>query len=189
MDKKILRKNYLNLRKKTFNETINKKIISNFYNSKLCNASKSIMVYVSYNEEINTHDLISKLLSNDKEVITPFCNTIDHTLLLYKIYNFPKDFTKNVYGILEVIPDKGELVSEDSLDLIIVPGLAFTPKGYRLGYGGGYYDRLLNSINQKNCKTVGLIRESFIVDDLPIELHDKKVDFLITEKRVLKTLL
>ncbi|MEG0494712.1 MAG: 5-formyltetrahydrofolate cyclo-ligase, partial [Eubacterium sp.] len=67
-------------------------------------------------------------------------------------------------------------------DLVIVPGMAFTESGNRMGFGGGYYDRFLETI-RNDCHTAALVREDFIYDAIPMEAHDKSVDTIITEKR------
>jgi len=69
--------------------------------------------------------------------------------------------------------------------LVIVPGIAFDKKGYRIGYGHGYYDRFLK-ILKKDVKKIGLAFEIQVVDEIPEEEHDVPVDIVVTEKRVLK---
>ena len=90
-----------------------------------------------------------------------------------------KDTVKNKYGILE----PNEYASEfpiDEIDALIVPGLAFTLDGRRLGYGGGYYDRLL-SMDSFTAYAIGFCFKFQIIRDLPTETHDRKVDNIITD--------
>ena len=71
-------------------------------------------------------------------------------------------------------------VSIDLLDALIVPGLAFTLDGKRLGYGGGYYDKLLSMKFFRAC-TIGFCFKFQIIEDLPTEVHDRNVDYIITD--------
>ena len=116
-------------------------------------------------------------------MVVPICNTADHTIILSEILNFPGDLEEGHYGILEVKDDCRRVVAPEKLDLVLVPGMAFTEAGNRMGFGGGYYDRFLETI-RPDCKTVALIREDFIYDEIPMEPHDKSVDIIITEDRV-----
>lgn len=84
------------------------------------------------------------------------------------------------FGILE--PQDGREVRPEKIDVFLVPGLAFTPDGRRLGYGGGYYDRVLGDAR----RAVGLAFDRQIVDDLPTEAHDVRVHAVVTDERVLR---
>jgi 5-formyltetrahydrofolate cyclo-ligase len=78
-------------------------------------------------------------------------------------------------------PDTAPIIAPEELDLVIVPALAYDSAGYRLGYGGGYYDRYLHDIP---AFTVGLARERLIVGELPTEQHDIAVKCVVTEDAV-----
>ncbi|MDR3253687.1 MAG: 5-formyltetrahydrofolate cyclo-ligase, partial [Endomicrobium sp.] len=82
----------------------------------------------------------------------------------------------------EIIPD--DIVKQDNIDLIFVPGLAFDVLGYRMGYGKGYYDRWLKNLPSE--KIVGLAYDFQIADKLPSEKYDIPVGLIITEKRVIR---
>jgi 5-formyltetrahydrofolate cyclo-ligase len=84
------------------------------------------------------------------------------------------------FGVREPAPNLAHAVSPDEIDLILVPGVAFTADGARLGRGGGYYDRLLASLQGHICK-IGVCFDLQILAQLPIEPHDQHVDFLATE--------
>ncbi len=75
------------------------------------------------------------------------------------------------------------VIRKEDIDLVIVPGLAFDKAGYRLGYGGGYYDRYLSGLS---LRTIGLCPEQRLLSDIPRETHDQKVQMLITETRILR---
>ena len=117
------------------------------------------------------------MLSKSKKKIVPkiFCGE----LKFFQIKDLYKDTKKNKYGILEPNQHASEF-SIDKIDALIVPGLAFTLDGKRLGYGGGYYDKLLSNKAFK-AFSIGFCFSFQIKKDLPTESHDKKVDYVITD--------
>lgn len=88
------------------------------------------------------------------------------------------------WGIREPVADPARAVAPDAVDLILVPGTAFTRDGRRLGRGGGYYDRLLAGLSPATCK-IGVCFDFQIVPALPTEPHDQSVDFVATESGLL----
>ena len=90
------------------------------------------------------------------------------------------ELAPGAFGVREPAADPAHAVPPDALDLILVPGVAFTRDGARLGRGGGFYDRLLASLPAHTCK-IGVCFDSQLVAELPIEPHDQHVDFLATE--------
>jgi 5-formyltetrahydrofolate cyclo-ligase len=98
--------------------------------------------------------------------------------LVFHVFD-PERLIPHRYGMLE--PDPGLPVVEPSqADLILVPGLAFTRTGYRLGYGGGYYDRLLSTL--RHTPTLGACFQALLLAEIPREAHDVPVGFVVTEE-------
>ena len=81
------------------------------------------------------------------------------------------------------VPDHTDITDLSNLDVIIVPGLVYDKKGYRLGYGKGYYDRLLK---KTKALKVGVCFDLFLIEDLPVENHDEAVDIIVTDQQILK---
>lgn len=183
-EKKLLRKELLKKReemsdefiKNTSNKIFDKISIMDCYKN-----AKTIMIYVTYNKELITYDFINRMISDGKRVITPTCRR-DHTMALCVTKSFPDGFEKTKLGIWEIPEESAELVSEDELDLIISPGIAFTLEGKRLGYGGGYYDRLFEKIRD-DCLILCPTFDSFFIEDIPMEEHDRFADILISESK------
>ncbi len=95
----------------------------------------------------------------------------------------PVDLHSGAFGIPE--PAGGALVPIAGLDLLVVPGVAFDLTGHRLGYGKGFYDRVLHDPDRR-CLLVGLCFEEQLVNQLPAENHDVRMDLLVTEQRMLR---
>ena len=145
-------------------------------------SSHSILFYVSYDNEVFTHQMIKDSLSLGKHVIVPYVDMEKKQLNLSKLYHW-QDLSLGTYGILEPKQEYIHQVSVGDVDLIIVPGIVFDCMGQRIGHGLGYYDRLL----QKGIRTlkIGLAFELQLVENIPAEKHDMRVDAIITEKRLI----
>lgn len=140
-----------------------------------------ILFYISYDNEVFTHDMIKECLTK-KVVIVPKSVKEIRSLILSKLENWD-DLELGAYSILEPREDKIIEVLIDDIDLIIIPGLGFDEKGRRIGHGMGYYDKLI----KKSTKAlhIGLAFECQIVEQIPTSKHDVPVDKIITEKRVI----
>lgn len=143
--------------------------------------SQTIHCFVSMNDrkEVNTHDLIKELLSQNKEVIVPITDFETGELKNSKLKSL-EELQPNKWGVLE----PAILNSfRTKIDIILVPLLAADKHFNRLGYGKGFYDRFLKSAS---VLKVGLVFEEFILSQIPIEDFDEKLDILITEKKILR---
>ena len=188
MDKKSLREQIINKRAgfdSNYVKNVSKRIFDAIKKMDIYKKSDVIMVYVSFMNEVNTHDFIIYALKEGKTVITPICNNENKTLMLAKTFEFPKGFKKTKYGILEIPKTKAVVVDIKDIDLIITPGLAFTSSGKRLGYGGGFYDRLLSE-KRSDVLTVCSAYKEFVLNDLPTDEHDVGVDYLVTDEEIIK---
>lgn len=139
-----------------------------------------IMVYLSFNWEINTGPIVEDLWQAGKEVFVPVVDKPTGALIP-TAYARETTMTAADFGILE--PVGSATIDPSSLDLVLVPGLAFTKEGYRIGYGGGYYDRFLKTTQ---ALRVGLCYSEFLVPKLPLDTWDKPVHFIATEKGVFR---
>ena len=152
-----------------------------FENLLKCEAFKNasiILTYVSTDTEVCTEKIIEYCFQNNIKIAVPRCNK-NHNMNFYW-YNSSTDFEISSYGIKEPIPGKNNLASFLENAVCIVPGLAFDYYGYRLGYGGGYYDRFLSE--HKRLKTIGLCYSENMIDKLVTDKYDQPVDYIITEK-------
>lgn len=156
---------------------IDRSITQNLINSALYLQSDMILIYVSVGSEVDTTDIILHSLSVGKKVAVPYCFKDD--MEFYEISAFD-DLTENQFGIptVDINSAKKAILTKETL--CIVPAYAFDKRGYRLGYGGGYYDRFLAA---DIVRSVGLCRNRFFVDSLPSEEHDIKTDIILTEDK------
>ena len=112
--------------------------------------AKTIATYLSFPHEFQTQALIERVLKDGKKVLIP--KTYPKGRMEFVVYN-PQQLVKTSFGLLEPQGDL-EVVEPSQIDLIHVPGLAFTTEGYRIGYGGGYYDRYLEHFAGHTMSTI-----------------------------------
>lgn len=145
--------------------------------------AKTILFYASFRSEVDTIEMIKISLSHGKQIILPRVDKENKKLLLYKIKDI-NELAQGYMGILEPPVSEGKLTGLDDIDLIIIPGTAFDVSGSRLGYGAGFYDRLLAGMKKK-IPIIAPAYEEQIVDDIPSGPHDVKVTKIITDRRVI----
>ena len=176
MSKKLLRKKILSYRKNNYNNlTLKYYLLKNIL--KKLNLHRNIKIggYVPINYEIDCLDILKKLENSGYKISLPITrkkNKMDFfewsyrdNLLIGKI-GIPEPYSKK-----KVYPD-----------VLLVPLIAFNKKKYRLGYGGGYYDRYIQKLKKiKKILTIGMAFSFQEVEKLPISAHDKKLDFIFTE--------
>jgi len=159
------------------------KIKHRIFEMDLFRNAQTILFYVSYDNEVFTHDMIKESMSMGKTVVVPKSVTKDNTLILSKLTNW-NDLKVGAYNILEPKQDTIKEIPAESIDLILVPGVVFDIHGNRIGHGKGYYDRLLN--DTQKVSHIGLAFETQIVDAVPVEGHDLPVDIIVTEERIIE---
>lgn len=145
-------------------------------------SAKTVLFYVSYDNEVFTHEMIKHCLLLGKKVVVPCTDVKKKQLVLSELHRW-EDLTTCVYNILEPKPECRYDVSFDKIDLVVVPGVVFDCAGQRIGHGHGYYDRLLRKA--PDVLKIGLAFEFQLVDKIPAEKHDVCVNKIITEKRVI----
>lgn len=134
--------------------------------------AKTLLTYVSVGGEADTFALMEAALAQGKAVAVPRCLS-EHRMVFCRISG-AEDLAAGAYGIPEPAPHCPP-AERDPSALCLVPGLAFDRAGNRIGYGGGYYDRFLADFEGV---TVGLVRPDFLLERLPAEQTDRRVDFL-----------
>ena len=138
--------------------------------------------YFPFRNEISTKLIHELLFSLEFEISLPCINNEDENLI-FRNWKTNDELVKNKYSILQPKDD----AIEDYPEMIIVPLVGFSMSGYRLGYGGGYYDRFIDAKNKAGkIITVGFGYTFQEVDNLPVEPHDQKLNWILTEKYLYK---
>ena len=182
--KKKIREKIIIIRKKLSKSEVlekSKKIKKRLYAMTEFKMAKTILFYISYDNEVFTHDMIKECLSN-KKIVVPISDKKNRNLILSELKKWD-DLKPGSYDILEPIPEKISKISSEDIEVIIVPGVVFDINGNRIGHGKGYYDNLLK--NSKKTVNIGLAFEFQILDKIPTEEHDLPVDVIITEERII----
>ncbi|MBB6215770.1 5-formyltetrahydrofolate cyclo-ligase [Anaerosolibacter carboniphilus] len=182
-----IRKEKLSIRKALTAEEVENKSSYIFLQLKkffLVQEAKNISVYVDFRNEVKTNQIIQYFLSVGKNVMVPISIPSTKQMQFSQLLDPAQDLITGNYGILEPKQDAMRIVDPNSLDLILVPGVAFDSHGYRIGYGGGYYDRFFSQQNKK-IPSIALAFDLQIVEEIPMDPFDHPVDYIITETRII----
>ena len=141
-------------------------------------------VYCSYRSEVGTGELIDQLLHLGKTVCVPLCDPATVSMAAVRITDPRMDLLPGYKGIPEPHRQLAstQSIAATNLEVVIVPGAVFDRRGYRLGYGGGYYDRFL-ALEAPQALRIGLAFDLQIVDHLPDAVHDVPMDIVVTERQ------
>ena len=184
LEKKIIRKFLIN-RRKQLSGGYEKKNMSHVHLRPLLNNINSDYVgsYVDYNFELSTNSLNKYLIEKNINICLPKINSQSKEINFFKFSTGTK-LIKNKYNILEP-----EVTNEIIFPkLVLVPLLAFNESGFRLGYGGGFYDKYFSSQEENDITKVGLGFSFQKANEIPIENHDQKLDWILTESYLYKAI-
>jgi len=145
-----------------------------------------VSTYLHIGSEVRTAFILDWLLSNGKRVIVPVTDKVNRRLIFCEIKFPQQELAKGTFGILEPQPEFRRPLPLEQADVILVPGVAWDLRGYRIGYGAGYYDRSINSM-RKFLPKIGLSYQFQIVDRVPNGRFDSRVNKLVTERRIVNT--
>ncbi len=148
-------------------------------------AARTVMFYVDVRTEVRTRDYLATALTHGKKIVVPWCNDRGELELFW--LKSMDDLAIGMYSILEPKPELRGLTDRQvrvaELDLIMVPGVAFTREGARMGHGKGYYDKLLEHA-RPDAPLVALAFECQLFPDIPTQPHDVFMDKIITEATI-----
>lgn len=170
--------------RKAYSETAkaceNKAIAKHLFASESYRSSRTILCYVSFGAEVDTHEIIGQMLSDGKRVCVPRVTDKRGMMQAIEITAW-SDLAAGTYGILEPRGENLTVIDGRDIDLILVPAVGFTRKGERLGMGGGFYDRYLAD---SQAQAMGLAFLCQIKEHLPTDPWDRKMDFIITKEKI-----
>ncbi|WP_042345954.1 5-formyltetrahydrofolate cyclo-ligase [Bacillus massiliigorillae] len=144
--------------------------------------ARTIGLTISNSREIHTKNIIEKAWKEGKKVAIPKCNPSDRSMM-FRFFNDFSQLESVYYDLLEPIMEETVEAGTDDLELMIVPGVVFDERGFRIGYGGGYYDRYLEAFKGP---TVSLLLPTQLVSEIPRNQYDIPVQTLILPSGVHK---
>ena len=147
--------------------------------------ARGIACYVSKDTEVDTRVLIRTSLDRGKRVLIPVVKKGEVELFFSEIKDLGKELAPGTFGILEPKPEFVRQVELDEIDLMFVPGIAWDKEGYRLGWGRGYFDRVIQKL-PSHVRTAGLAFNLQLINRVPRDQFDVPVDVVITESRVIR---
>ncbi len=147
----------------------------------------NVMVYITLDNEneVSTAPLINDLFDKGKRIFVPLTVHKTKELIVSELKDLEGDLEIGNFGVMEPKKETTRPVDPSILDLVIVPGVAFDKEGYRIGHGAGYYDRFLPRLSEKTA-TVSLAFDMQLIDKVPTCCHDIAVEYIITEKQLIK---
>lgn len=184
--KAALRKEILGRRNATTKaerSSLSQAIVSEVLGLPAYQGAGTVLAYASFGSELETDGFLRRGLDEGKTLLLPKVDRGKRRLVLFEIKDPESDLQPGVWGIREPRDDLGTPADPGGVDLVLVPGVAFDRRGGRLGYGAGFYDRLLS---EDLCSGAALISGAFdsqMVEEVPNNEHDVPVDLVITETR------
>ncbi len=179
-ERESLRRRLLNQRDNTSGDML--EIAAREIHKRLCKidsfaSAKKIGLYYSIGSEIPTRDIIQNISSSESKVYLP---KIVSDMIEFREIDGVASLEMGQFGIME---PKDSCLSDNNLDIILVPTVAVSPKGIRLGYGHGFYDRYLAKYN---IETISLVLEKQIIRHIPKRADDIPVRWIVTQDRTIK---
>ena len=148
-------------------------------------SARCVMAYMSIGSEFDTAAFVSDLRARRKTLVLPRAPRGSRTLELYTVRDLEHDLAAGVWGIREPRSDICRAAQVDEIDFVLVPGVAFTTRCERLGYGGGFYDQLITQFSRRPPLVAGAFALQ-IVSQLPLSPRDQLIDAVVTEEAIYK---
>ena len=146
--------------------------------------AKVCMMYASMKDEFQTKDFIVEAIKAGKQICLPYVSDKQLKIMHATKINSLDELVEGAYGILTVAKDKLNIINPQDIDFVLVPAVGFDREGYRLGMGGGYYDRYLKMATK--AKLVSGIYSCQLVDEIVKGDYDAQVDFVLTENETIQ---
>jgi 5-formyltetrahydrofolate cyclo-ligase len=146
-------------------------------------SARQVLAYSSFGSEPATAPFLEAVLGAGKALVLPRIDRANRRLALHRVTDLATGLRPGVWGIREPDPARCPPVAVETVDFALVPGVVFDVEGGRIGYGAGYYDRLLAGC----AGGTALVAAAFqlqVVDAVPMAEHDRRVDLVVTEQRL-----
>ena len=146
--------------------------------------ASTVLAYASLGSEFDSTAVLASVLASGRRLVLPRVRRTPWSLSLHVVTVLDQDLVASAWGIREPDPDRCPVLDLRDVDCVLVPGVAFDARGGRLGYGGGFYDRLL-----AGAGGVSLIAAAFslqLVPSVPMAAHDRRVPIIVTESATIR---
>lgn len=148
-------------------------------------AAHTVLGYLNFGSELHSELWVRQALLDGKQVLLPRVNKANKHLELFIVGDLEHDVAAGAWGIREPLLERCEHFNAlGKLDFILLPGVAFDVQGGRLGYGGGFYDKLRGSLPHRPALVAGAFALQ-VVTDIPQERTDRRIDWLVTENETI----
>ena len=162
-----------------------REVEKNFYKLSELKNIKFLLIYMAGTKEVQTIKIINTCLKKNIKIYLPVVDPLKSRIFFYRVSDIGSELEKGPFGIYQPkVYEQNLLKNKNEIDLIVVPGLAFSEKGGRIGSGKGFYDKFLATV--PSCKSIiALAFEYQIVDEIIFNNHDIPVHKIVTEKRII----
>ena len=143
-------------------------------------AARTVLGYMEFGAEFGASQWVRQALADGKRLLLPKVNRATSELDVYRVTDLQRDVAPGLWDIPEPLPQRCAAATLDEVEFILLPGVAFGRDGARLGYGGGFYDKLLARLEHRPA-LVGAAYSLQVVEGIPQEATDRKVEWLVTE--------
>lgn len=157
-----------------------RKIFENFVNSRIFAECNELFLFASLKDEPLTDLIAERSLNENKKIAYPKCTDNNGCMSFYYV-NSHNELKEGLFGVREPINNANKLAVPNSRTVVLVPALAFNPKGFRVGYGKGYYDRYLSKFD---CVSVGICYNELCDLDFSEEKYDISVNYIVNDKKL-----
>ena len=140
----------------------------------------TVAAYASFATEFDTGPFLQQVLARNKRLVLPRVDRDSKRIQFYFVTDLRRSLIPGPWGVREPDPAQCGVADTSQIDFMLVPGVAFTPDCARLGYGGGFYDAAIDEARTDAAKVAAAFAVQ-LVDELPLEAHDQRVDLVVTE--------
>lgn len=165
---------------------LSRAIVESACNLQVYRQARTVLGYLNFGAELVAELWVQQALADGKQVLLPRVNRASRHLDLYRVQDLEHDVAPGSWGIREPVAER--CIKEEApgtVDFILLPGVAFTREGVRLGYGGGFYDKLLAQMSHRPALVAGAFALQ-VVQEIPQENTDRKVEWLVTEDETIR---
>jgi 5-formyltetrahydrofolate cyclo-ligase len=161
--------------------TLSRAIVRDIIETSVYRRSNTVMAYANFGSELQTDEFVRHVLDQGKTLLLPKVNRQKGSLDVYRVRDPVRDLRVGAWGIREPRPDRCVRVAPYAIDFVLVPGVAFDARAGRLGYGGGFYDKLLaDGLSARSWLVAGAF-ENQMVERVPLDEHGVPMDVVVTE--------